>query len=144
MELAALIFFIATAIGGLYMMGVTLRTGSQPEGADRPLETHLPSLVVFGHGALAVGALALWAVHMAVNEAVTAWATVGVLVLVAGGGTFMFLRWHKDRRGTPEEVATREERLAEQQIPSPVVHLHGALALCTFLAVLYVAVMSVT
>jgi hypothetical protein len=142
MELAALGFWIATVVGGLYMLGVTLRTGSEKDsasGVGNTLESRLPSGVVFAHGSLAVGGLALWAVHMSVDNRTTAWSSVVVLVLVAAGGTFMFLRWQADRRGTPEEVAAKKARLAEQQIPSLVVHAHGALALLTFLAVLYVA-----
>jgi hypothetical protein len=142
MELAALGFWIATAVGGLYMLGVTLRTGRRKDaatGIGETLESRLPSGVVFAHGSLALGGLALWAVHMIVDESATAWSAVVVLVLVAAGGTFMFVRWQADRIGDPEEVAAKRAQLAEQQIPSLVVHMHGALALLTFLAVLYVA-----
>jgi manganese efflux pump family protein len=142
MELAALTFWIATVAGGLYMMGVTLRSGSKQDpatGVGDTLESRLPAGVVFGHGSLALAGLALWAVHMSVDERATAWSAVVLLVLVAAGGGFMFMRWQADRRGDPEEVAAKKARLAEQQIPSLVVHLHGAFALLTFLAVLYVA-----
>ena len=136
MELAALGFWIATAMGGLYMMGVTLRPGRSESAA---IESHLPPLLVFGHASLALIGLALWAVHMVMDEAVTAWLTVATLVLVLGGGTVMFLVWMKDRRGGNPETIDGVPRLAEQQIPSPAVHLHGALAAVTVVLVVLVA-----
>jgi hypothetical protein len=136
MELAALGFWIATAMGGLYMMGITVRPGIRDSAAT---ESHLPPLVVFGHASLAMMGLALWAVHMVVDEPWTAWLTVATLVLVLGGGTLMFLIWMKDRRGGNPETIEGQPRLAEQQIPSPVVHLHGALAAVTVVLVVLVA-----
>jgi hypothetical protein len=136
MELAALGFWIATAMGGLYMMGITLRPGISESAAT---ESHLPPLVVFGHASLAMMGLALWAVHMVVDEPWTAWLTVATLVLVLGGGTLMFLIWMKDRHGGNLETVEGQPRLAEQQIPSPVVHLHGALAAVTVVLVVLVA-----
>jgi hypothetical protein len=136
MELAALGFWIATAIGGVYMLGVTMRPGRNESGAT---ESHLPPLLVFGHGSLALLGLALWMVHMVMDEAVTAWLTVATLVLVLGGGTLMFVQWMKDRLGGGPETVDGEPRLAEQQIPSPVVHLHGALAAVTVVLVVLVA-----
>jgi hypothetical protein len=136
MELAALGFWIATAIGGLYMMGITLRPGMRESSAT---ESHLPPLLVFGHGSLATLGLALWAVHMVMDEAITAWLTVATLVLVLAGGTLMFLRWMKDRAGGGPEMVDGVPRLAEQQIPSTVVHLHGALAAVTVVLVVWVA-----
>jgi hypothetical protein len=136
MELAALGFWIATATGGLYMMGITLRPGRDDSAA---IESHLSPALVFGHGSLATMGLALWAVHMMMDEAVTAWLTVATLVLVLGGGTLMFLRWMKDRMGGGPEEIDGVPRLAEQQIPSTVVHLHGALAAVTVVLVVVVA-----
>ncbi len=136
MELAALGFWIATAIGGLYMMGITLRPGRDDSAA---IESHLPSALVFGHGSLAVLGLALWSVHMVMDEAVTAWLTVATLVLVLGGGTLMFLKWMKDREGGGPEMIDGVPRLAEQQIPSAVVHLHGFLAFVTIVLTLLAA-----
>ena len=136
MELAALGFWIATAMGGLYMMGITLRPGRDDSAA---IESHLSPMLVFGHGSLATVGLSLWAVHMVMDEAVTAWLTVATLVLVLGGGTLMFLRWMKDRAGGGPELVDGVPRLAEQQIPSTVVHMHGALAAVTVLMVVWVA-----
>jgi hypothetical protein len=141
MELAALGFWIATAVGGLYMAGIILRTGR----VDSPARSsNLPSAAVFGHGLLALVGLGLWAVHMRADEAGTAWATVAVLVLVVGGGGFMFLRWHKDHKEADSSVPLDQQPLAEQQIPSFVVHLHGALAAVTILFVVLTAIQATT
>ena len=140
MELAALGFWIATAVGGLYMAGIILRTGRTESPAR---SSNLPSAAVFGHGLLALAGLGLWAVHMRADEAATAWATVAILVLVVGGGGFMFLRWHKDRKEAPD-VPLDQQPLAEQQIPSFVVHLHGALAAVTILFVVLTAIQATT
>jgi manganese efflux pump family protein len=141
MELAALGFWIATALGGIYMAGIILRTGHPDSPARR---SNLPSAAVFGHGFLALAGLGLWAVHMRADEPGTAWATVAVLVLVLGGGAFMFLRWHKDHKEIDKSLPADEQPLAEQQIPSFVVHLHGALAAVTVLFVVLVAIQATT
>jgi manganese efflux pump family protein len=136
MDLMALTFWLLTAVGGFYMMGVATRTGNTRSGAT---ESHLPSVVIFTHMALAMTGLAVWALYMGYNEDAFAWGALGILALVALSGGFMFLRWKKDRRGSEAEVAARRERLAEQQIPSPVVLIHGASALVTIVLVLLAA-----
>jgi uncharacterized membrane-anchored protein len=131
-KLAALVLWIMTAVGGAYMAAVLLRTGNRASSA---VASHLPSGLVFGHGFLALAGLAAWAVYMDTNTDAFGWGLVILLVLVAGGGSVMFLRWHRDRK------QHAGERLAEQQIPSGIVHLHGGLAALTIVAVV-VAVLS--
>jgi hypothetical protein len=65
-------------------------------------------------------------------------------VLVLGGGAFMFLRWHKDHKEIDKNLLPDQQPLAEQQIPSFVVHLHGALAAVTVLFVVLVAIQATT
>ena len=136
MALMALTFWLLTSVGGFYMMGVTARSGNSDSGAT---ESNLPSLVVFSHMALAMTGLAAWAAYMGTGEDVLAWGSLAVLGVGAVRGTSMVLRWSKDRRGIEAEVARRRERLAEQQIPSAVVHLHGVTALATIVLVLLAA-----
>ena len=133
MDLFVLIFWLLTAVGGFYMFGVTTRSGNTRSGAT---ESNLPSVVVFSHMALALAGLAVWGWYMNAEDAAIAWGALATLLVVAALGTFMFVRWQKDRRGTEAEVARRREVLAEQQIPSPVVHMHGAFAAVTILLVL--------
>jgi len=139
MDAVALILWIMTALGGLYMAGIAMRPGRNPTGE---VDTHLPSLALFGHGFLALFGLAAWTVWMAMRGDVFGWAIVGLLGLVVAGGGLMFLVWWKDRRGPEAAVAARREKLAEQSIPSAAVHLHGALATLTVIAVV-VAVLGI-
>lgn len=132
----ALTFWLLTAVGGFYMMSVAARTGNTHSGAT---ESRLPSTVIFSHMALAMTGLVIWALYMGYNDDALAWAALATLVVVAILGTFMFVRWQRDRMGTAEEVAERKERLAEQQIPSFVVHFHGAAAFVTIVLVLLAA-----
>jgi small-conductance mechanosensitive channel len=136
MTLMALTFWLLTAVGGFYMMAVAARTGNTSSDAT---ESHLPSVVIFTHMAMAMTGLAVWALYMGTAADGLAWGALGILVLVAASGLHMFLRWKKDRRGSDAEVMARRERLAEQQIPSPVVLIHGASAAATILLVLLAA-----
>jgi small-conductance mechanosensitive channel len=136
MTLMALTFWLLTAVGGFYMMAVAARTGNSYSGAT---ESHLPSFVIFTHMALAMTGLAVFGLYMGTAEDALAWGALGILVLVAASGLHMFYTWKKDRRGTEAEVARRKERLAEQQIPSPVVLIHGVTAFATILLVLLAA-----
>ena len=143
MEGVALAFGGLTVAGGLYMMGILLRTGrtetTDPTKPDT-VRTRIPSWLVFSHGSLAVAALAVWIAFMVYDEDYLAWTTVIGLLVVAALGTVMFVRWLIDHhRGTPEERAARKARLAEQQIPSAAVHGHGFLAFVTILLVVLVA-----
>lgn len=133
MDLAALGFWIATAAGGLYMLGITMRSGNQ--GSDA-VESHLPSVVVFTHGFLALCGLGGWALFMGYGGQPLAWGSLAVLVLVALLGGFMLHRWERDRRGTPEE----RDRLAEQHIPGSAVVMHGMLAFGTIVFVVLSAI----
>jgi hypothetical protein len=128
-ELAALGFWIATVLGGLFMLGVTMRQTNEENMGD---DTDLPPQVLFSHGALALGGLAAWSLYMYVgSDGVLGWVSLVALALAVPGGAFMFLRWQKGRRA-PERT---RERLVEQQLPSSVVHMHGMLAAATILFV---------
>ena len=136
MDLMALTFWLLTAGGGFYMMGIATRTGNDASAAT---DSNLPTAVIFTHMALAVAGLGVWALFMGNNEDALAWGALGTLLVVAALGAFMFLRWKKDRRGSEAEVAARRERLAEQQIPSAAVMVHGITAFATIVLVLLAA-----
>jgi hypothetical protein len=130
MQLAALGFWIATAMGGLYMFGLLFRSGNTNNEAQ---DSHLPTFAVFTHGFLALLGLAGWATYMISRQTPLGWTVFGIILLVAAGGGLLFLRWTIDRHRMSDR---NRDLLAEQQIPSPVVHLHGALATVTIAAVL--------
>jgi hypothetical protein len=134
MPLAVLGFWIATGLGGLYMLGFTLSHGRDRTGASR---THLSSTVVFSHMSFAVAGLAVWIGYMATRDQPWAWASLIVLVVVALLGGAMFVRWTLDRHGPGAEK--RKAELAEQQIPSAAVHMHGFLAFVTIVLTLLAA-----
>jgi hypothetical protein len=136
MSLMALTFWLLTAVGGFYMMGVAARTGNTRSGAT---ESHLPSFVIFTHMALAMTGLAVFAIYMGTAADGLAWGALVILALVASSGLHMFFKWKKDRRGSEAEVARNRERLAEQQIPSPVVLIHGVTAFATIVLLLLTA-----
>ena len=69
MGLATMGFWIATAMIGLYMFGITLRLNSS---ADTSNDSHLPSMVVFSHGTLAIAGLAVLLTYIGVGGAVLA------------------------------------------------------------------------
>jgi hypothetical protein len=133
MEIWAVIFWVLTITGGLFMLGITLRAGKDG------VTSNLPASVVMLHATLGVAGLGLYALALGYGEDSLMWTALGAALLTAGGGTFMFLRWLKDHHGSPEEVEANRARLAEQQIPSTVVHMHGAFAGLTIVAVLLVA-----
>jgi hypothetical protein len=130
MQLTALGLWIATAMGGLYMFGLLFRSGNTDSRAQ---DSHLPTFAVFTHGFLALVGLTAWAVYMMSRQTPLGWSVFGLILVVAAGGGLLFLRWTVDRHRMPAE---KRQLLAEQQIPSPIVHLHGALATLTVVAVL--------
>lgn len=135
MDLVALIFWLLTAAGGAYMLGVSMRTGAATTTAR---ESHLPAPVVFSHGGLALLGLAVWGVYMATEDDGAAWLAFALLVVVALLGGYLLHRWLKTRR-SPRSTTELEEHVAEQQIPTSVVIVHGLGAAATLLLVLLVA-----
>lgn len=135
MDLAALIFWLLTAAGGAYMMGISMRSGARTSTAD---ESHLPAPVVFSHAGLALLGLAVWGVYMASEEDALTWVALVTLLVVAALGGALVHRWLKTRRGN-RATAELEEHVAEQQIPTAVVVMHGVGALVTILLVLLTA-----
>lgn len=136
MQLLTLTFWAITALGGLYMLGICLRTG-RPEA--EATDTHFPSTLLFTHGALAVMGLGLWIIYMAWDETSLAWSSLAILLVVSALGSVMFVQWLKDRHGKGARAEANAVKLAEQQIPSSAVHAHGALAFVTIVLVVLTA-----
>jgi hypothetical protein len=157
MAIAALITWVITAGLGLFMLGTWIAKGGARAqtmagatatagagattgtgggaGADGPADTtgsNFPPPAVFGHFLLAASGLVLWIVYVVNDDSTLAWIAFGILVIVAGIGDFLVLRWIGDRR-----AASRG--LAEQKIPSGVVAVHGVFAVTTLVLVLLAA-----
>ena len=120
MQWAALIAWIVTALGGLALAVHWARHGglTQQEGIRTPrLAAHL---------GVAVLGLVLWIAYIATEDALLAWAAVGLLLVVALIGISMLLISLRGRTNT-----VRTEAPAEGVLPLPLVILHGALAITT-------------
>ncbi|MGX1762027.1 hypothetical protein ACWIG5_34835 [Streptomyces lydicus] len=135
MDIAALITWVITALGGFYMLGTWLSRGGARGGASR-----LPVPVVFGHFALAAVGLVVWIIYVIADKDVLAWTAFGLLVPVALLGFTMLARWLPVYRAGQATPATGEQsEPAERYFPVPVVAGHGLFAVVTVVLVLLTA-----
>lgn len=142
MDIAALITWVVTALGGFYMLGTWIRRGGvrqQQTGTSR-----LPAPALFGHFALAAIGLVVWIVYVVADKSALAWTAFGLLLPVALLGFVMLARWipvHRDRATAPAAAAPGAEGAvpAERHFPVPVVVAHGLLAVATLVLVLLTA-----
>ena len=128
MDIAALVAWVVTALGGFVLLGRWLQGGGQKPGASR-----LPAPVVFGHFLLAAGGLVVWIVYVLTDTGALAWVAVALLVLIALLGFTLVARWLPVRR-------TAAAGSADARLPFPVVAGHGVLAVTTVVLVLLTAV----
>jgi hypothetical protein len=102
MPVFALITWIVTALGGLYLLAIWL-IEYDPD-FQRAAATRLPVPVVSSHVLLAVGGLIVWVMYLITDEATFAWATVAVLACVASFGLTMAVRWIGVYRNNPMQA----------------------------------------
>lgn len=126
MDIAALVTWLLTAIGGFVMLGIWINKGGHRAGSS----TRLAPGLVFGHFALAVTGLVLWIIYLVANESVLAWIAFVLLLVVALIGFTMFARWLPVRRGDN----------VESRFPLAIVLGHGVLAATTLVLVLLTAI----
>jgi hypothetical protein len=141
MSVVALVTWVVTAGLGFFMLATWVRGGGVRVGAasassaraaaptGHPSGTRFPPPLVFGHFLLAATGLVLWIVYLATDSHALAWVAFVILLVVAGAGDVLFLRWYRDRGRSAAE-------LPEQGIPTPVVYLHGLFAVVTIVLVL--------
>ncbi|PWI06907.1 hypothetical protein DIZ27_30350 [Streptomyces sp. NWU339] len=145
MDIAALITWVVTALGGFYMLGTWIRRGGirqQQSGTSR-----LPAPVIFGHFALAAIGLVVWIVYVVAEKSALAWTSFGLLLPVALLGFVMLARWipvHRDRTTAGAPTAATVQGAdgtvpAERHFPVPVVLAHGLFAVVTLVLVLLAA-----
>ena len=145
MDIAALITWVITALGGFYMLGIWIRRGGirqQQSGTSR-----LPAPVVFGHFALAAIGLVVWIIYVVADRSALAWTSFGLLLPVALLGFVMLARWipvHRDRTTAGAPTAATVQGAdgtvpAERHLPVPVVLAHGLFAVVTLVLVLLAA-----
>jgi hypothetical protein len=137
MDIAALIAWAVTALGGFILLGTWISRGGTRQrdaGASR-----FPPGLIFGHFLLAATGLVLWIVYLATDAAALAWVSFAILVVVALLGFTMVARWLQGRRALVTAGGPAAPRPPEQHFPVPVVVLHGLLAVTTLVLVLLAA-----
>lgn len=145
MDIAALIAWVVTALGGFYMVGTWIQRGGirqQQSGTSR-----LPAPVLFGHFALAAIGLVVWIIYTAADKSALAWTAFGLLLPVALLGFVMLARWipvYRNRTASgaaPAAASPAAEGTvpAEQHFPLAVVLAHGLFAVLTLVLVLLTA-----
>jgi hypothetical protein len=143
MDIAALITWVVTALGGFYMLGTWIQRGGirqQQTGTSR-----LPAPAVFGHFALAAIGLVVWIIYVVADKSALAWTAFGLLLPVALLGFVMLARWipvYRNRTAGQADIAAQgTERTvpAERHFPLAVVVAHGLLAVVTLVLVLLTA-----
>jgi hypothetical protein len=132
MNIAALITWVITALGGFYMLGTWLSHGGARGGS------HLPVPVIFGHFALAAVGLILWIVYLIADLDVLSWIAFVLLLPVALLGFVMLSRWIPvyRARATTAPAAGEHTAPAERHFPVAVVGAHGLFAVVTVVLVL--------
>lgn len=127
MDIAALVTWVVTALGGFALLGMWVSRGGHKAGSG----SRLPAGVVFGHFLLAAVGLVLWIIYVIEPSEGLAWGAFGVLVPVALLGFTMFARWIPTVR--------RRTGTAESTFPVVLVLGHGLLAATTLVLVLLTA-----
>jgi hypothetical protein len=134
MGVAALISWLITASGGLYLLVIWL-IENEAEGRGAAA-SRLPLPVISGHALLAFGGLGTWVGYLVTKRVTLAWGSVAILGAVAALGVIMAFRWIRVYR--PPALAGGRPRAmdplampAERNFPLFVVLAHGLLAITT-------------
>lgn len=129
MEIAALVLWTITALGGFVMLAKWISGGgAKPDGNSR-----LPAPVVFAHFLLAAVGLVLWIIYVVIDSTALAWVSCALLVVIAVAGFGMVARWLPVYQGA---AGTGADAPPEKDFPIAVVGLHGVLAVATVVTVL--------
>ena len=136
MKWAALIAWIVTAGGGLFLFSIWLARGGtrqqQTRGRIRPP-------LILNHFLLAATGLVVWIIYVIADSDALAWVAFVILAVVALLGFTMFGIWSRQRGAGAGSQAAVAERAPEQGFPVAVVGLHGLLAVTTVVLVLLAA-----
>ncbi len=127
----ALVAWVLSAIGGLYLLRMSLAHGGLRRQATKV--TRFPAALTLGHLLLGVAGLVVWVLYLTTTDIVYAWTAFGSLVVVALLGFAMLTRWLVGRGG-------RHARAADQDVPMAAIAVHGGVAIMTFVLVFFTAV----
>jgi manganese efflux pump family protein len=158
MSLIALITWIMTAGGGLYLLSIWLI--EYDKEFQSVAATRLPPAVLTSHVVLALGGLFIWIGYVIVDQDRLAWIALVAILTAATLGVTMAIRWvgvyrttraarrrlaqvkagHLTLVGGPGDIATLELAAdlgpPERNFPLAVVIAHGAFAAATITLVL--------
>jgi len=87
----ALLTWVVTALGGLFLLAIWL-IEYDPD-FQRAAATRLPVPVISGHATLAILGLAIWVTYLITGDDQFAWATLAILAAVVSLGLTMATRW---------------------------------------------------
>ncbi len=118
MRYATLITWAVTAAVGGYMLRTWVARGGL--GRERAREGGLPPQLIFGHAALALTGLALWAVFSVSGARPLSWAAIACLMVAVGMGLSTVTLW------TPYPAARPGERNVPAREPAVTVPEPGA------------------
>jgi len=131
MDIAALILWVVTALGGFFMLGTWIS-----KGGHRDVEgSRFPPPLIFGHFLLAATGLVLWIIYVATDEDSLAWISFVIALVVALLGFTMLAKWIPTYRARD----TAGSGPAERHFPVAIVGGHGVLAATTLVLVLLAA-----
>jgi hypothetical protein len=125
MGIAALITWLATALGGFVMLGMWAARGGHRSGSG----TRLAPGLLFSHAGLAATGLVVWIIYLIAGGEALAWVAFVLLLPVALLGFTMFVRW----------LSSRSTAAAESRFPIVLVLGHGLLGAVTLVLALLTA-----
>lgn len=137
MDIAALVAWIVTAGGGIYLVATWLAAGGVSGRGEAA--TRLPVPVVFAHALVAVVGLILWIIYLVTDTRALAWVSFVLLLVIAVAGLVMVMRWlpaFQARRAIASGSGVQVGAPPEARFPVAVVGLHGVLAVATVVLVL--------
>lgn len=139
MGVAALLAWLVTAFGGLYLLAVWLIENDPTQRATA--RSRLPGPVILGHVLLALTGLVVWVIYLLTDSNTMGWAALGVLACIVTLGLTMFTRWIPVHQAFAVAETGPGGRLefefpAERNFPLPVVVGHGLGASITVTLVL--------
>jgi hypothetical protein len=135
MDIAALVAWIVTALGGSVLLTRWISGGGLRQ--QQTGVTRFPAPLVFGHFLLAAAGLVVWIVYLAADKSAVTWTAFGLLVAVALLGFALLARWIPVYRTAPAGASGTTP--AERHLPVHVVAAHGVLGATTLVLVLLAA-----
>ncbi len=138
MDIAALVTWLITAVGGFILLGTWIAKGGHRRDTGTP--SRFPAGLIFGHFLLAAVGLVLWIIYVAGDTDSLTWIAFALVAIVAVLGFTMFFRWLPQVRANRSAASGGASRTAESQFPVGVVVAHGLFAAATLVLVLIAAI----